>query len=55
MLVWISLEAGLKALLVSQAVIWTGKRSLKRRKIKKITKEKEKKRESEKQSYKKER
>ena len=40
---------------VAQAVILTGKRSLKRRKIKEITKEKEKTRESEKRCYKKER
>ena len=40
---------------VAQAFILTGKRSLKRRKIKQKTKEKEKKRESEKRSYKKER
>jgi len=40
---------------VAQAVILTGKRGLKRRKINQITKEKEKKRESEKRSYKKER
>ena len=39
-----SLKTWLKGLFVAQAVILTGKRSLKRQKIKEITKEKEKKR-----------
>merc|ERR1712030_209105 len=41
---WISLKTWLKGLFVAQTVILTGKRSLKRQKIKDITKEKEKKR-----------
>jgi len=41
---WMSLKTWLKGLFVAQAVILTGKRSLKRQKIKEITKEKEKKR-----------
>ena len=40
----ISLKTLLKGLFVAQAFILTGKRSLKRQKIKEITKEKEKKR-----------
>ena len=41
---WISLKTWLKGLFVAQAVILKGKRSLKRHKIKEITREKEKKR-----------
>ena len=41
---WISLKTSLKVLFLAQAIILTGRRILKRQKIKEITKEKEKKR-----------